>query len=58
MPTQALAESRVQHIRPYGVKEAATARPTRVAARDGFGSPIPAQARRIVSASIGSVSRI
>ena len=56
MPTQALAESRVQHMRPYGVNEAATARPIRVGRRGVRRSPSPAHARLIVSESRGSVS--
>ena len=56
MPTQALAESRVQHMRPYGVIEAARPRPTRRGLEPGRGGPSAAQARRMVSASMGSDS--
>ena len=57
MPTHALAESRVQHMRPYGVNEAAEpARDSHRARRPARAGPRAAHARRMVSPSMGSLS--
>ena len=56
MPTQAEAESRVQHMRPYGVKDAASPRATRTGPPPGRAGPRACQARRMVSPSMGSLS--
>ena len=55
-PPHALAESRVQHMRPYGVNEAATPLPIRIGPSPARAGPSAAHARRMVSPSIGSLS--
>ena len=56
MPTQALAESRVQHMRPYGVNDAARPRAILTGPSPARAGPSASHARRIVSPSMGSVS--